>query len=326
MSTVIKGGTVVTADLTYQADVLVEDGRIADIGKNLSGDETLDAAGCYVMPGGIDPHTHLEMPFMGTYSSDDFESGTRAALAGGTTMVVDFALPSPEQSLIDALGIPADDASLLTAERAIADTYDEVIAGTEPRFQRAAANHLAARTGRAMDVFDIAAGDRGRLVIAGGVAGVMAIAGATLLVHRRLYDPRVRAASSTSDTLIIILLWIQLALGLLTIPVSLQHLDGHEMVKFMSWAQGILTLQPGMAALIADANPIFKLHIFLGMTIFLVFPFTRLVHIWSAPIWYLGRRGYQIVRSSGRRQPPRTVTPPPAVGRAEGPRHESLNR
>ena len=105
MSTVIKGGTVVTADLTYQADVLVEDGRIADIGKNLSGDETLDAAGCYVMPGGIDPHTHLEMPFMGTYSSDDFESGTRAALAGGTTMVVDFALPSPEQSLIDALGM-----------------------------------------------------------------------------------------------------------------------------------------------------------------------------------------------------------------------------
>ena len=103
MSTVIKGGTIVTADLTYVADVLVENGRIAQIGTGLSGDEVLDATGCYVMPGGIDPHTHLEMPFMGTYSTDDFESGTRAALAGGTTMVVDFALPSPGQGLLDAL-------------------------------------------------------------------------------------------------------------------------------------------------------------------------------------------------------------------------------
>ena len=103
MSTVIKNGTVVTADLSYEADVLIEDGRIIEIGKGLSGDTVLDATGCYVMPGGIDPHTHLEMPFMGTYSSDDFESGTRAALSGGTTMVVDFALPSPGQGLLDAL-------------------------------------------------------------------------------------------------------------------------------------------------------------------------------------------------------------------------------
>ncbi len=102
-SKVIKGGTIVTADLTYDADVKVEEGKIVEIGPDLSGDEVLDATGCYVMPGGIDPHTHLEMPFMGTYSSDDFESGTRAALAGGTTMVVDFALPSPEQGLLDAL-------------------------------------------------------------------------------------------------------------------------------------------------------------------------------------------------------------------------------
>jgi len=103
MSTVIKNGTVVTADLTYKADVLVEDGKIAEIGEGLSGDEVLDATGAYVMPGGIDPHTHLEMPFMGTYSSDDFESGTRAAVSGGTTMVVDFALPSPGQGLLDAI-------------------------------------------------------------------------------------------------------------------------------------------------------------------------------------------------------------------------------
>ena len=102
-TSVIKGGTIVTADRTYKADVKIEDGKITEIGDNLAGDETLDATGCYVMPGGIDPHTHLEMPFMGTYSSDDFESGTRAALSGGTTMVVDFALPSPGQSLLEAL-------------------------------------------------------------------------------------------------------------------------------------------------------------------------------------------------------------------------------
>jgi len=80
MSTVIKGGTIVTADLTYKGDVKIEGGKIVEIGQNLTGNEVLDASGCYVMPGGIDPHTHLEMPFMGTYSSDDFESGTRAAL------------------------------------------------------------------------------------------------------------------------------------------------------------------------------------------------------------------------------------------------------
>ena len=102
-STIIKGGTIVTADLTYSADVKIEHGIITEIGPDLSGDTVLDAAGCFVMPGGIDPHTHLEMPFMGTYSTDDFESGTRAALAGGTTMVVDFALPSPGQSLLEAI-------------------------------------------------------------------------------------------------------------------------------------------------------------------------------------------------------------------------------
>ena len=103
MSKVVKGGTIVTADRSWKADVLIEGGRIAAIGPDLKGDTVLDAAGCYVMPGGIDPHTHMEMPFMGTYSADDFESGTRAALSGGTTMVVDFCLPSPGQSLLDAM-------------------------------------------------------------------------------------------------------------------------------------------------------------------------------------------------------------------------------
>ncbi|MBN2741893.1 MAG: dihydropyrimidinase [Rhodobacteraceae bacterium] len=103
MTTVIKNGTIVTADLTYKGDVLIEGGLIIEIGPDLKGDEVIEATGCYVMPGGIDPHTHLEMPFMGTYSTDDFESGTRAALAGGTTMVVDFALPAPGEGLLDAL-------------------------------------------------------------------------------------------------------------------------------------------------------------------------------------------------------------------------------
>ena len=116
MSTVIKGGTIVTADRTYVADVQVEKGVIIDIGTGLSGNETLDATGCYVMPGGIDPHTHLEMPFMGTYSSDNFESGTRAALSGGTTMVVDFCLPAPGQSLLTAIQAWDNKSSLATTD------------------------------------------------------------------------------------------------------------------------------------------------------------------------------------------------------------------
>lgn len=102
MTTLIRNGTVVTADLSYKADVRIENGTITEIGPDLKGGTELDATGCYVMPGGIDPHTHLEMPFMGTYSTDDFESGTRAALAGGTTMVVDFVLPGQGQGLMDA--------------------------------------------------------------------------------------------------------------------------------------------------------------------------------------------------------------------------------
>ena len=103
MTKVIKNGTIVTADRSWKADVMMKGGKIVAIGPDLHGDHEYDATGCYVMPGGIDPHTHLEMPFMGTYSADDFESGTRAALSGGTTMVIDFCLPSPEQSLLEAI-------------------------------------------------------------------------------------------------------------------------------------------------------------------------------------------------------------------------------
>lgn len=134
-------------------------------------------------------------------------------------------------------------------------------------------------------------------MIAGGVAGVMAIVGATLLIHRRFFDPRVRAASTFSDNLIILLLWFQLALGLATIPVSAGHLDGHEMVKFMTWAQGIFTFRSDASSFVADAAPVFKAHLFLGLTILLLFPFTRLVHMLSAPVRYIWRGGYQIVRT-----------------------------
>jgi nitrate reductase gamma subunit len=134
-------------------------------------------------------------------------------------------------------------------------------------------------------------------IVVGGIAGLMCLVGISLLTHRRLFDARIRNTSSFGDTAILLILFAQLLLGLATIPLSLGHLDGHEMVKFMNWAQGIVTLRPDAAAYVADAHPVFKAHLVLGMTIFLVFPFTRLVHVWSAPVWYLGRRGYQVVRS-----------------------------
>ncbi len=137
-------------------------------------------------------------------------------------------------------------------------------------------------------------------IIVGGIAGIMALVGATMLLHRRLYDPRIRATSAPSDHFVMSLLWVQLVLGMLTIPISLGHLDGSKMVLFMTWAQGIWSFQPGVAPLIQEAHWIFQLHIILGLLTFLIFPFTRLVHIWSAPIWFLGRKGYQVVRSRKR--------------------------
>lgn len=134
-------------------------------------------------------------------------------------------------------------------------------------------------------------------VVAGGIAGVMALVGGGMLFHRRWTDPRIRATSTFADIGILALLLTQLVLGLLTIFVSLGHLDGHEMVKFMSWAQGIMFFQGGAADHIKDVSIIFNLHLFLGLTIFLLFPFTRLVHMLSAPIRYVTRPGYQVVRS-----------------------------
>jgi len=105
MSIVIRGGTVVTAEQTFSADVYCENGLIAAIGENLevpAGAEVIDATGQYVMPGGIDPHTHMQLPFMGTVASEDFYTGTAAGLAGGTTSIIDFVIPAPQQPLMDA--------------------------------------------------------------------------------------------------------------------------------------------------------------------------------------------------------------------------------
>jgi nitrate reductase gamma subunit len=145
-------------------------------------------------------------------------------------------------------------------------------------------------------------------ITVGGIAGVAALIGGLILLHRRLTDPRIRATSTFADNAILILLMVQLVLGLGTIFVALGHLDGGKMTLFMAWAQGIFTFEANAAAYIADVHPLFKLHIFLGLVIFLVFPFTRLVHMLSAPVRYLWRPGYQIVRS--RRQAPASHAAP----------------
>jgi nitrate reductase gamma subunit len=135
-------------------------------------------------------------------------------------------------------------------------------------------------------------------MIIGGVFGVLCFVGLTLLIYRRLVDPRVRATSSAMDIAILLILYVQLTLGLSSIFVSARHLDGSEMLVLAEWAQRIVTFRSGAADLIAGVHPIFKLHLVLGLTIFLLFPFSRLVHIWSAPFGYIGRP-YQIVRRRG---------------------------
>ncbi len=139
-------------------------------------------------------------------------------------------------------------------------------------------------------------------MVAGGVFGMIAFIGMTMLLLRRLFDPRIRATSKPSDILILVLLYIQLILGLMTIPVSAQHLDGSSMIALANWAQHIVTFRAGAADFVVGESWVFKLHLVLGVTIFLIFPFTRMVHIFSgvaAPFKYLFRSGYQIVRKRG---------------------------
>ncbi len=135
-------------------------------------------------------------------------------------------------------------------------------------------------------------------MVSGGIAGVLGIIGLSLLLHRRLTDPRIRITSKTSDIVLLWLLWIQLALGLATIPLSAQHLDGSMMMRLAEWGQRIVTFRSGGVELLAEAGWVFKAHMFLGMTVFLIFPFTRLVHVWSGfgTLAYV-LRPYQLVRA-----------------------------
>ena len=135
-------------------------------------------------------------------------------------------------------------------------------------------------------------------IVAGGVAGAICFVGLTLLLHRRIFDPRIRLTSHRTDLAILVILWVQLCLGLITLPLSWEHRhDAGTMLVLASYLQGIATLQPDASALAGVAWP-FKVHMLLGMTIFLLFPFSRLVHVWSgfASLGYL-LRPYQLVRS-----------------------------
>jgi len=183
-----------------------------------------------------------------------------------------------------------------------------------------------------LDTFGIPYGLKQWLaVIIGGPAGIAALIGSTMLMHRRLVDPRIRVTSSNVNILIMGLIWLQLVIGLLTITQTLQHMDGEKMVLFMEWSQSVVTWNLNAWVNVVDVHWLYKTHIFLGLIITMLFPFSRLVHIWSgfaAPFRYLlMRSGYQIVRSRRTAALParkgpfavagRTAVPPRAVGRPE---------
>jgi len=145
--------------------------------------------------------------------------------------------------------------------------------------------------------FGLSAGGKQLLAcVAGGIFGTVCLVGLTMLLRRRLTDPRIRKTSSSMDIAILGVLWVQLVLGLITVPLSLGHLDGGMMLKLADWAQRIVTFRAGAAEQIVGVPFVYRLHLVLGMVIFILFPFSRLVHIWSAPVGYLGR-SYQIVRT-----------------------------
>jgi len=146
----------------------------------------------------------------------------------------------------------------------------------------------------------ISAGDKQMVaMVAGGIFGAMSLVGMIILIWRRVGNTRIRATTKPMDMAILLILFVQMLLGFATIPVSAQHPDGSSMIALASWAQSIVTFQPGAAEFIAGEAIVFKLHIFLGLTIFLLFPFTRLVHMFSVPLKYVLRSGYQVVRKRG---------------------------
>jgi len=134
-------------------------------------------------------------------------------------------------------------------------------------------------------------------VTAGGLAGFLCFVGLTMLLHRRIFDARIRLTSHRTDLMILVILWVQLVLGLVTLPFSISHSDGAVMLKLSAWAQGIVTLQPNASHLTGLDWP-YLVHLVLGMSIFLLFPFSRLVHVWSGfgTLAYV-LRPYQVVRS-----------------------------
>ena len=155
-------------------------------------------------------------------------------------------------------------------------------------------------------------------VIAGGMAGTLCFIGLSLLLHRRITDARVRAASGKTDLALLVLLWVQLTLGLITLPFSLAHADGTVMLALGDWAQRVVTFRVGGAeGLVAVAWP-FKIHLVLGMTLFLLVPFTRLVHVWSGfgSLAYL-LRPRQVVRTRQLVVRPAAQQPKPVQGRTQ---------
>jgi nitrate reductase gamma subunit len=148
-------------------------------------------------------------------------------------------------------------------------------------------------------------------VIAGGIAGLICFVGLSLLIHRRVFDARIRHTSHPTDIAVLVVLWVQLVVGLITLPFSLQHADGSVMLVLADWAQRVVTLRPVDSAALATLPWPYLFHVVLGMTIFLLFPFSRLVHVWSgfAALSYL-LRPYQVVRSRRLNLPPGHNQPP----------------
>ncbi|ROZ78152.1 respiratory nitrate reductase subunit gamma [Ramlibacter sp. WS9] len=167
-------------------------------------------------------------------------------------------------------------------------------------------------------IFMSAATKQTLAVTAGGIAGAVCFVGLTMLIWRRLFDPRIRHTSHASDILVLAVLWVQLVVGLITLPYSIQHTDGSVMLILADWAQRIVTLRPVDATALAALPWPYLFHVVFGMTIFLLFPFTRLVHIWSgfAAVTFLFRP-HQVVRSrrlnvpAGRNSPGQPSAVPP---------------